>query len=161
MVSTLVSNRGVFLYAFPSDRNTEVHFTAQFPHGYKEGTNIRPHVHVVFPTAPSGSGNVVSGLQYTWFGAINDTVPLTQSIEVVGGSGLSNQNYYVHIFDLGNTNGDQQIDGAGMGISSQFVGRLYRQGLDPRDTYDDDVFLVQFDIHYQADSDGSRQEFIK
>jgi len=47
----------------------------------------------------------------------------------------------------------------GMKISDVIIARLYRKGNDAADTYDDPVFIFEFDIHFQADSNGTSAEF--
>ena len=46
---------GLFLYWFDDNTEEELFFTVQMPHGWKEGSDIMPHVHWV---ANAGSGNV-------------------------------------------------------------------------------------------------------
>lgn len=47
------------------------------------------------------------------------------------------------------------------GVSSMMVCRLYRSPTVTEDTYSNDAGLLEFDLHYQIDSFGSRNEYIK
>jgi len=53
------------------------------------------------------------------------------------------------------------VDGADKTLSSIFTAKLTRVAGDASDTYTGDALLKEFDIHYQIDAMGSRQEFIK
>jgi hypothetical protein len=53
------------------------------------------------------------------------------------------------------------IPGTNLGISTILVCRLYRATGDASDTFANEVGLLGFDIHYEKDTEGSRQEFTK
>jgi hypothetical protein len=125
-------------------------FTAQLPHGYKEGTDLEPHVHWCPTTA--NSGNVVWRLDYYWLD-INGVIPVLAQIattpQAAGGTA------WKHLLaDL------PVISGVGKTISSMLMCRIWR---DPTgtDTYPDDAGLLEVDFHYQLDSVGSRLELTK
>ena len=54
-----------------------------------------------------------------------------------------------------------EISGAGKTLSSMLIIKLSRVANDVSDTYNADALLREFDIHFQIDSTGSRQEYVK
>lgn len=123
----------------------------QMPHAYKEGSDIRPHIHWM-PTN-TNEGNVLWRMEYKWTN-INDVDAAefaTLNILTPGhGIALKSQ-----------VNGFGSIDGTGKRISSIITLKLSRVGDDGTDTYNADALLKEFDIHFQIDSTGSSHEFIK
>lgn len=125
-------------------------FTAQLPHGYKEGTNLEPHVHWCPTTA--NAGNVIWRLDYYWLN-VNATIPVLTQVDTgavaAGGVAWAHQ-----VAEL------PAIVGAGFLLSSMLMCRIWR---DPTgaDTYPDDAGLLEIDFYYQVDSAGSREEFRK
>jgi hypothetical protein len=53
------------------------------------------------------------------------------------------------------------ITGTGLGISSMLLGRLFRDGGVGDDDFVGDAALLEFDVHFEQDTVGSRQETIK
>lgn len=128
----------------------EVYIAYQIPHSYLEGSDIYPHVH----WAPETDDDAVGrwGLEYTWTnidGAIGASATIHVNQAINGGADD-------HLYT-----GFAAIDGTGMTISSVFLCRLFRNSSDAADTFDDDMRLLEVDIHYQQDTVGSRQEMIK
>ena len=142
---------GVYCYFFDPDSAEEVHFSIQMPHSYKEGTTIYPHVHWA-PTTASG-GDVYWVLEYTWAN-INDTFPAeTSDVEALAtASGISHHNQVVAL---------PSIDGTGKKISSMVMCRLVRSAAHGSDTYEHDAAFLEVDFHFEINSPGSRQEYIK
>lgn len=141
---------GVFCFHFSKTIVEEIFFTVQLPHGYKEGSDIYPHVH--WSPIDTDTGSVVWRLEYVWqnFGG---TFGDTSNISVVDpAEGVA----YKHQIA-----GLPVIDGTGGTISSVLVCRLYRNGAAVKDTYDNKAALLEFDFHYEADTDGSNQEYVK
>ena len=129
----------------------QVYFEIQMPHSWKMGSFISPHVH--WSPTTTASGGVVWFLEYSWAN-INGTfgAPVTIS----GLQSATNEQWKHKLCGL------PDIDGSSIsGVSSMIVCRLYRSPTVPEDNYPDDVGLLEFDIHYQIDSFGSRSEFIK
>ena len=126
---------------------------AQMPHSWKQNSVVRPHVHWIQPSA----GNVVWQLEYRLIPAYNGLFPadwttITASTAVGTYPGSGN---YVNITTFGD------IDMDGFNISSMIVFKLSRLGGNAADTVSGDVSLLEFDIHYQINTNGSRQEFVK
>jgi len=144
---------GVYVWHFNTGEINEVFFSVQLPHAYKEGTDLKPHIH--WTKHNSDSGNVKWGLEYTICNVAStfpDTTTLT-STSVDTGSSTTPYNHL--LTNLGT------ISGTGLTVSSMLIGRLFRDGIDPTDTYDGYAALLEFDIHYQVDSLGSILETAK
>jgi hypothetical protein len=139
---------------FPKNDDTEIVYTAfQFPHSYKEGSDIEPHIHML----QAVDLQAVFKIDYMWVN-IGDaptgwtTITLdTYLVTYVSGS--------MHQVLKASTH----IDGAGKGISSILKVKLYRDD----DVYIDavnvngDVLVSDLDVHYQIDSKGSVEEYVK
>ena len=123
----------------------------ELAHTYKEGTDLRPHIHW-FPTT-TGTGNVKWQLEYIIKN--NDEIFTGTSTTIVAidsADGNAYQNFAVE-FDV--------IDGTDLTIGAQCKFRLFRDPTDAEDTYGADAGLSTLGVHYEIDSDGSRQVFIK
>ena len=148
-IGLFIGTVSTLLFA-PSVLN-EVFLTIQLPHRYAEGTDIIPHVH--WAPINANAGDVVWGFEYEWqnvgdqFAAPTTTITVTDACDLVGGG------HQVAAFPT--------VSGTGKLLSSMLCARLYRDGGNASDTYLSNVALFEFDIHYQVDARGSRQEFIK
>ncbi len=134
----------------------EVFFTCQIPHIYKEGTDIKAHIH----WTPADRGNEESGntvawkLDYSW--ANINAVFLSSSTVDMTATCTGTDDYH-------EKTATATITGTGKTISSMLVCRLYR---DAGDTWvgltaAQSPVLLEFDVHFQIDTIGSRQELIK
>jgi len=142
---------GLYLYWFDKDKEEELFFTVQMPHGWLEGSAIKPHVHWI---ANSGSGNVEWALEYTWAN-VNEVFSSTTST-LTGFSPISSYLNYKHMLtSLGD------MDGAGKKLSSIIICRVFRKAASSDDTFNADAGLLQIDFHYQIDSDGSNEVLSK
>jgi len=136
---------GVFAYNF--DDGDEIWLSVQMPHAWKIGSTIYPHLHWA-AEGDASTKNVGLGIEYTWtnIGAdISATTIVTR--DVAGGTALSQQ-----IHDVPSTG----WDGTGKTLSSIILCRIFRQAA-AADNYTGGVFLLEFDVHYELDSLGSRQ----
>lgn len=142
---------GVFTYLFDKNAEEELFFSAQFPHSRKSATDIVPHVH--WSPIDADTGVVRWGLEYTW-------------IDINGTFGNTS---IVYVEDAGDGSADKQqvaafspISGSGIvGISSMLIGRVFRDAAHGNDTYDADAALLEFDVHFEIDTIGSRQATVK
>jgi hypothetical protein len=139
---------------FDSASTEVVSLIAQMPHAWKEGSEIRPHVH--WQKTTSAVGAVYWQLEYRWssIGEVMDGSWATLPVTVPA---VSDQNTAgVHaISPFGG------IDASGHGLSDILVMRLSRVGGDVLDTYGADARFLEFDIHYQIDGLGSLKEYLK
>jgi len=152
---TATSYKGGSVLAFSSTRNEKIYFIAQMPHERAYNTEIEMHVHYTLKTAGAGLGteNVKWILTYSWAN-INDAFPAETTV---------NDTKDVGMYQIADTHILQdivQIDGTGKTLSSVIIGSLERD-VSVADDYTDEVYLLEFDIHYQIDSNGSREEIVK
>ena len=142
-------NGSLQVYQFNPDNSSEVFFTVQIPHSYKEGTDVHPHVHWT-PTTASG-GDVRWRFRYAWANIYED-FPVYTTVNINATASGTAWNHQV--------NGFGAIDGTGKKISSMLVCRLMRYGDYGQDTYPDYASFLEFDFHFEVDSPGSREEYI-
>jgi hypothetical protein len=138
-------------YLFAPASTETVLVIAQMPHGWKLESTIEPHVH--WSPTTTGTGNVLWRLEYKWV-SINGSNPGTWTtvdlLAAAGGESLKHQ-----------ISGFTGLDGTGKGLSSIISMKLSRVGGDATDTYAADALLKEFDIHYEIDTMGSREELVK
>jgi hypothetical protein len=125
--------------------------SAQFPHERKVGSKLHPHIH--WGPSNTNAGNVKWQLEYSCAN-INDTFPASTTISVVDASDTVAHKHQIVGFP--------EIDTAAYGnISAMCLMRIFRNPGDGTDTYGSDAELYEFDIHYEIDSMGSREEYVK
>ena len=144
-------------YAFDDNTEQEVFFTVQLPHSMKQGSTIYPHVH--FSTATGGSGTEVVRWVLEYFWANIDQVYSGATASTAAGTETIASNAYTHQVTK---SFDSITPGAGTQdkISSILICRLYRD-VDVANDFTGDVYFLQFDIHYEKNTTGSRLQFIK
>lgn len=133
---------------FPQNNPAEITYTImQFPHKYKEGSNIKPHVH----WRQSAATDVTWKFDYRWYNN-GDAIPATWTT-----LSTSTGVFPYTSGNLAQISSFPEIDGTGKKLSSIFEVKFYRDD----NTTTGDVLGKEFDIHFQLDQNGSRQEFIK
>lgn len=143
---------GLRCYGFSGTNNTPDELFAFFelPHGYQEGTDLHVHVHWTPETA--AVADVKWQVAYS-VAPVNGTFGAQQTITgTEATAGLAS-----HIL----TAISPVIDGTNLKIGSVIACRLFRDATDPADTYTGYALLLNFGIHYQVDTLGSRQIAIK
>lgn len=151
------STQGVFLWMFSASTEQELYFTVQLPHKYKVSTALLPHVHWTTATGTPSGTDVAWGLEYTVV-AVGGNFPVTETLTantVIGAIGTPTGTGQHLITSLGS------IPGTGIGISTIIICRLYRAASNGSDTFANDVGLLSMDFHYEIDTEGSRNEYIK
>jgi len=145
---------GLFVYKFDASNadDESIHFVAQMPHSYKEGSDIYPHVH--WSPDSADTGNVRWQLEYI-IANINGTFASTAESETItapaDGIPLKHQ-----------MDEFTPIDGTGLKISHMLICRLTRlSSSDVLDTFTGKACFIEFDFHFQKDILGSREEYAK
>lgn len=135
------------IYGFSGSNTTPDELFAFFelPHGYKEGSDLLPHVHwipndnnvanvkwqIAYAIAPVDGKFTVTGTSTGTEATVDNTTHLLTSLAPV-------------------------IPGLNLKIGSVIACRLFRDATDPDDTYTGLANLLSFGIHYQVDTLGSR-----
>jgi len=142
---------GVYAHGFDAAVEEAMYFTAQLPHRYKLGTDLKPHLHWVPTNTNTGSARWC--IEYTLalpgddFG--NTSIICTND-PADGTAGKHEDLTFTAISGTGIT---------ALGIN--IVGRVYRDADDAADTYDTTAALLFLDFHFQIDYPGSHTEFTK
>lgn len=141
-----VSSHGVFTFWFDSEGEEELYFTVQLPHGWKEGSNLYPHVHWV-SLKDLNETKVKWSLEYSWAN-VGAFFPMTQIISstTIYGPNIDPKAYQHFITDIG------VIEGQGKKISSMLVCRIFRAAEDEDDTFSAEAGLLEIDFHIEMDS---------
>lgn len=141
---------------FEAGHHDEVFFEVQLPHAWKQGSNIYPHVH--WTPTDTTAGNVVWELEYSWAN-INGTfgAPSNMATDATAAGGTA----WVHKLTQLKSGGNAYIDGTGKTFSSMIMCRLHRNSNSGSDTLNKDVALLEIDFHYEVDSFGSDEEYVK
>lgn len=134
---------------FPYNDSGEVaYIVMQLPHDWVTGSEIRPHIHYL----QNESDIPVFVIMYRWF----------ENGQATGAYTRLESNGVVFSYTSGSIMQIMQfpsIDGSGIvGVSSCLQIKLYRE---EEATITSDVQVVEFDIHYRVDSNGSDSEYIK
>lgn len=137
-------------YLFPSgDTSHVMYIIAQFPHSYKLGTDVQPHVH----WKQSQSGSPVFKMNYKWFD-IGGAIPTAFSPYVMSNRVIPWTSGSIHQLSAGSA----LISGSSISnVSSIMLIELYRDD----SAYTGDCVTYQFDIHFLKDTVGSRTSLSK
>lgn len=133
---------------FPQNNATEMlYYNIQFPHYWKEGSVIYPHVHFL----QNQNVNPTFKIDYRWL-QLGEAIPswntyIMATTVATYTSGTISQIVY----------GNAGISGAGKTISSILQVKLYRQDI----VYIGNCKVISFDIHIEKDSIGSSSEYTK
>lgn len=144
------------MLAFDAAATEVVAIQVIFPHNYKQGTTVRPHVHWMKTT--SAAGDVKWRLEYKVFDP-NEVLPgawttldVTSAAAGTPDTDTANKHLISEFGPIG-------LDSSG--VAPALIMKLSRIGGDAADTYGADAKLIEFDIHYLIDTWGSGAEFIK
>jgi hypothetical protein len=129
----------------------EVFLSVQLPHRYREGTDVYPHVHWVPTTA--GAGSVVWQLEYAAANPVTGVFPNVSTIEIADAAAGVAWQHQIAPFAA--------IDGSDFKISTMLHCRLFRDPTHGSDDYAGDAGFLEFDLHFELNSPGSRQSYTK
>jgi len=128
--------------------NETVFVEGQFSHAIKDSSDIYPHFHFAPSTTPISTDTVVVELEYTW-AAYNDVFPTSSTITTkIPLNGIAQWQHAMKATTAIAAIGDQ--------ASSIFMARITRLQDNASDTYAHDVFIFNFDIHFEMQGIGSR-----
>ena len=144
---------GLYVYKFDVTNadDESIHFVTQMPHNYQEGSNLRPHVH--WCPDNTNTGDVYWSFEYSIVN-VNETIgnsTIDNKVDAADGISLKHQ-----------VMGFTEIDGSNLLISHILICRLTRKSTsEATDTFTGNACFLEFDFHYEIDTLGSRQEYIK
>ncbi len=141
---------GVFTYMFADNSEQQVFFGVLIPHGYKLGSDLHPHVH--WSPQTTDTGQIDWFLEYTVAnldGTFGNTATITMSDD---GDGTINKHQKAET---------DTIDGSSLTLASKLICRLYRDGGQGNDDFTGDAALLEFDIHFEQDTIGSHEAYVK
>lgn len=135
---------------FDDSSDETTYIIAQLPHAWKQGSEIRPHIHWI----QNQNLNIPWSLQYRiQTNGAATTVPWTTIT-------LDQQAYTYTSGDLNQINySSTNIDMTGCTLSCIIQFKLARDVSE--DVYTGDAQVYEFDLHYQIDTLGSQDEFSK
>lgn len=141
-------------YLFPqNDTNEFMYIVGQLPHSMKVGSDLSPHVH----WKQTQSGSPIFKMDYKWF-PIGGSVPASWESHIMSTTAIPYTSGSIHQLSYGTRISGSMLQSVSVGVSSIMLIKLYR---DTGDDYNASAVVYQFDIHYEKDTLGSRQEFIK
>jgi len=143
-----IAGTGILAYAFIGTGvlTDELHGSIETLHDYLEGSDIIPHVHWMPST--NDAGDVKWQLEYIWISRTG-TVAGSTTIDVTVAAGGTA--WTLHRSDF------PTIDGTGRNIGDRFIFRIFRNPADGADTYAHDAAIMDFGVHFERDTMGSRQ----
>ena len=126
-----------------------IYIVAQLPHGYKAGTNIKPHVH--WQATSTNTSSFSMRMQYVWYNA-NEAMPAWSN--VYSTHTPSGTAWVSQVSGLG------ELDGTNKKESSIVKMVVTRDATNAStDIYPNDILLDEMDIHYQIEKLGSGPEY--
>jgi hypothetical protein len=145
-VPDLVTQTGnILLYGFDGAATLEqLYGTFEMQHDYKEGTDIRPHIH--WTASDTSTGYVLWQLEYSY---ANTSAGFTTATTITA-SGYASGTANSHL-----KNEFTVIPGSGIEVGDIITFRLYRDPTATADTYTSDALLLNIGIHYEVSSLGS------
>ena len=146
---TLDTSTGTYL--FGAAATDLLYFVGQMPHAWKEGSTIHPHIHWC-PTS-TDTGDVLWRFSYDWANIGGTFAGSYTDLDITQAGGGTDWGHQLIEW--------ASIAGTGKTISSMLMMKVSRIGGDELDTYTGDARFLEFDIHYEVDSSGSRQETVK
>lgn len=142
-----IPGTGIILSTFGGDGpQQDAYGSLEILHDYKEGSDIFPHIHWC-PTT-TGAGDVVWQLEYSWVnggGTVTASTTITVTVAANGVVAKEQRSNF------------PTISGAGQTIGSRFLFHLFRDSAHASDTYSSDAAALDFGVHYERDTTGSRQ----
>lgn len=143
-------------WAFDQSKMNQLFFEVQIPHGYKEGSDIYPHIHWRPLASAASATRVRWGLEYVWQNVGEEAPTNTTTIyttEVMPSENLIGYKHYLSAFDA--------ITGKGKKISSCLSCRIFRDAANAADDFAGDAGLIEIDFHIEMDTIGSNKEYVK
>lgn len=143
------ADTGLYLFGGSVDIDS-LSILAQMPHAWKEGTDLKPHMH--WRKTSNGAGTVIWYMRHCWtdYGELQGAWSNWEQSSAIVEPATS---------QVSTISTWSDIDGTGHSISAMLICQFIRFA--SVDTYADDALMYEFDIHYEIDSFGSDELFVK
>lgn len=153
-----VSYKSGMILSFDNSVDEYIYFVIQLPHRYKEGTDIKLHIHWTIPVSGAGAG--IENVK--WDATYSASSPTTDDSESwptastgTATEDVQNVNLDTHIFtDI------VTMTGTNYKISETIICSLKRD-TSVANNYANEAYLVSVDAHFEVNTMGSRQELGK
>jgi hypothetical protein len=140
---------------FSATLDNEVQGVAQMPHAWRQGTNIRPHIHWQ-PSTGTALGAVATVWEFCYVWRNNGEAQGARTCHTVTVTPTASSTMVLMITSF------PELDGTGKNISSIIDFTLKRLAASSAaDNMGTTANLKEFDIHYLTDSFGSDKEYAK
>jgi hypothetical protein len=136
---------GISAYEFSKTIMNEIWITFHIKHDYKEGTNVYPHIHWT-TNSTTATGTVRWGFEYT-VAKGHDQAAFPASTTVYVEYTFSANKQYQHF--ISEVTDAQAFDA--FEADTLVLMRIFRDAAHANDTFDDTVFGLTADIHFQGD----------
>lgn len=150
---------GATFKVYKFKKNDEVFASCQMPHGYKEGSNLLFHLH----WTPCNRGDEENGNSVGW--KVDYTIANPNG-DFLSSATVDLQDICSGVDDRHELTSSVTVNGNGLKISNIIQLRIYRSDTGTDDTWvgitsAQSPALLEFDIHFEKNTIGSRQELIK
>lgn len=143
--------KGCEVLNFSASQTNTVYFSVQLPHTYKEGTDVKVHIHIA--QTSNLSGTVALKLTYSWAN-VGEDFPSSTNEQLTYNIPINKADEHITI-PLAT------LTGTGKKISSMILCSFSREGALAEDTFASTINLLGIDFHYEKDSLGSLNEWTK
>jgi len=150
---------GTTFKVYKFQKNDAVYASTQMPHSYKEGTDLYFHIH----WTPCDRGNEEDGNLVGWkvdytIANVNGTFVSSSTVDLSDACSGTDDKHEI--------TSSVQVSGTGLKISHIIMLKIYRSDTGADDTWVGSTAaqspaILEFDIHFQINSYGSRQETVK
>jgi len=143
---------GIYAYSFPNNTEKECWLSFHMKHDYAVGTDVFIHIHAATNTTLTGV--VRFGVEYTVAKGYNQgsdsefSATSTEYIEY----NISANSQYRHLIAENSVG----ISMPKLETDSIILVRLFRDTSSPNDTFNDDIFILNCDVHYQCDRTATK-----
>jgi hypothetical protein len=150
--------KGGLVASFSSASDNYLYFTLELPHTYKEGTDVLIHFHYVLPVAGAGGGAGTEQIKFDLSFCPSENGGAFGTPDTSGTTGAIDVNAMA-ADDL-QINSIHTISGTNLKVSDTIICSIKRD-VSVANDYANAIYVIEVDAHYQVDTMGSRQEFIK
>lgn len=145
-----IGSTGLYGWELLNIGTTEIGFTAQLPHTWDEGSNIIPHIHIIWGNSATNTGNANIQMRYSVLN-IGEQMTGTSNISVFQPS--PNIGFNSNLISFGN------VSMVGKTASCIFNGTIARVAGAGDDDYGNPIYVQSIDLHYLSNKFGKDVQY--